>query len=89
MTSHSMTFGHPARRSAAAPSVWLAAGTALLLKTLHRLDQWQLGLRQEEPQSAQDVLDRAKRIEASEPGFASDLRAAAMRSMDAQRDPSA
>jgi hypothetical protein len=79
MTNASMTFGRPERLVIPRGSVWLAAGAALLIDGLRRLDRWQLSLQREEPQSAADVLAWADRIEHSEPGFAADLRAAALR----------
>ncbi len=82
MTSNSMTFGRPARISLPNGATWFASGAALLITALRRLDRWQLGLKQEQPRNAEEVLDWANRIEATEPGFAADLRAAALRSMD-------
>ena len=82
MTSASMTFGRPARLNIPRGSLWFAAGATALIEGLRRLDRWQLSLHREEPRSADDVLEWANRIEASEPGFASDLRAAALRSME-------
>lgn len=76
MTNASMTFGRPIRSG----SFGFSHLTAIVLRGLHRLDQWQLAEpRQAEPQTAQEVLAYAQQIEASDPGFASDLRAAALR----------
>lgn len=81
MTSASMSFGrshgYPMPRGA------ILAGHVvnLVIKGLHRLDQWMVSRRSDEPQTADDVLAWASRIEASDPGFAADLRAAALRSM--------
>ncbi len=79
MTNASMTFGRPERLVIPRGSAWLAAGAALLIDGLRRLDRWQLSLHREEPQTAADVLAWADRIEHSEPSFAADLRAAALR----------
>lgn len=81
MTSASMTFGRPARLSVPRGATWAAAIAVALISALRRLDRWQLGVRGEEPQTAEDLLEWAKRIEPSQPAFAADLRAAALRSM--------
>lgn len=80
--STSMTFGRPARLQVPRGSLWFAQGAALLIAGLRRLDRWQLGTAKSEPQTADEVLVWATRVEPTEPGFASDLRAAAMRAMD-------
>ena len=82
MTSASMTFGRPARLNIPRGALWFAAGTTWLIEGLRRLDRWQLSLGKQEPRTAEDVLDWAARVEPTEPGFASDLRAAALRAMD-------
>jgi hypothetical protein len=83
MTSASMTFGRPARLRIPRGALWFATGAAMLIEGLRRLDRWQLSLAQrQEPRTADEVLAWAKRIEATEPSFAADLRAAALRSMD-------
>ncbi len=79
MSHASMTFGRPQRMVIPRGSAWLAAAAGLLIDGLRRLDRWQLSLKQEEPRSVEDVLSWADRIEHSEPGFAADLRAAALR----------
>jgi hypothetical protein len=79
MTNASMTFGRPERLVIPRGSAWLAAGAALLIDGLRRLDRWQLSLQREEPQTAAEVMAWADRIEHSEPSFAADLRAAALR----------
>lgn len=82
MTSASMTFGRPARLTIPRGALWFAAATTAVLEGLRRLDRWQLGLlRNDEPRTADEVLDMAQRLEATDPGFAADLRAAALRSM--------
>ena len=82
MTNSSMTFGRPARLTIPRGALWFANGAALLIEGLRRLDRWQLSLKQEEPRNADEVLAWAGRIEHAEPGFAADLRAAALRAMD-------
>lgn len=79
MTNASMTFGRPERLVIPRGSAWLAAGAALLIDGLRRLDRWQLSAHNGEPRNAEEVLAWADRIEHSEPGFAADLRAAALR----------
>lgn len=86
MSNASMTFGRPQRLVIPRGSAWLATGAALLIDGLRRLDRWQLSLQREEPRSAEDVLAWADRIEHSEPGFAADLRAAALRADIEQHD---
>ena len=83
MTNPSMTFGRPARLSTPHASVWLGTVAAALIHQLQRWDAWLLGSRQQQPQTAEEVLAWADRIEANEPGFAADLRAAVLRSQDA------
>jgi hypothetical protein len=82
MTSASMSFGRPARLRLPSASLWLAAGASMLIEGLRRLDRWQLSAGRQEPRTAEEVLEWAARIERREPGFASDLRAAALRAMD-------
>ena len=82
MTNASMTFGRPARLNIPRGSLWFANGAALLIEGLRRLDRWQLSAGKREPRTADEVLAWAARIEPTDPGFASDLRAAALRAMD-------
>ncbi|MDT7836315.1 hypothetical protein [Aquabacterium sp. OR-4] len=81
MTSASMTFGRPTRLTVPRGSLWLAAAAGAVIGALRRLDQWQLKFSRQEPQTAEDVLAWASRIQSSDPGFSADLRAAALRSM--------
>ena len=84
MTSASMTFGRPTRLTIPRGAIWFAAAAGLLIDGLRRLDRWQLRVvAKDEPRTAEDVLAWAQRVEPSEPGFAADLRAAALRSMNA------
>ncbi len=82
MTVTSMSFGRPTRLSIPRGALWFGSLAAWLINALRRLDRWQLGLPQQQPRTAEEVLDWSRRIEHSDPGFASDLRAAAMRSLD-------
>ena len=54
----------------------------MLINQLRALDAWLLSTSHDEPKNAEQVLAWASRIEASEPGFAADLRAAALRAKD-------
>ncbi|WP_284616552.1 hypothetical protein [Aquabacterium humicola] len=78
--SASMTFGRATRLSAPRGSIWFANAAAALISFLRRLDQWQLERAKAEPQNAEEVLQWARSIEGSDPGFAADLRAAVYRS---------
>ncbi len=86
MTNASMTFGRPTRLTIPRGSLWFGTLAAATINGLRRLDRWQLSLKQAEPSDAESVMAWAARIEATEPGFAADLRAAAMRSMDKPSD---
>ncbi len=81
MTSASMTFGRPTRLAVPRGAILMGTLAAALIGGLRRLDNWQLKQLRNEPKTAECLLDWANQIEASEPGFASDLRAAALRSM--------
>ncbi len=85
MTSASMTFGRPSRLAIPRGSLWLGSLAAAIINRLRKLDNWLLGQDGREPRNAEEVLAWARRIEATEPGFAADLRAAALRSMDADQ----
>ncbi len=80
MNSASMTFGRPTRLAAPRGSIWIAGLVTAMIDGLRRLDSWQLNQQRNEPKTVEGVLNWARRIEATDPGFASDLRAAAMRS---------
>ncbi len=80
MNSASMTFGRPTRLVAPRGSIWMAGLVMAMIDGLRRLDSWQLNQQRNEPKTVEGVLNWARRIEATDPGFASDLRAAAMRS---------
>ena len=83
MSNASMTFGRPTRLTIPRGSLWLGTAAAWLIRQLQHWDRSLLSARPEEPRSAEEVLAWASRIEATEPGFAADLRAAALRSQDA------
>lgn len=79
MHAASMTFGRPVRLAAIRPSALFVSATASLLAALHRFDEWLLAHREGEPKSRAEVLEWSYRLEQSDPGFAADLRAAALR----------
>lgn len=81
MTSASMTFGRPARLTAPRGSQLFARAAGALIDGLRRLDRWQLKVSRQEPQTAEEVMAWASRIQATDPSFAADLRSAALRSM--------
>ena len=84
MTSTSMTFGrthahYPMPRGAILAG-WLVTQ---LIALARKFDGWQLSHRRPEgPQTVEEVLAWARQIEKTDPGFASDLRAAALRSQE-------
>lgn len=80
MSSASMSFGSNMRYGAPRGAVWAGKAMAAVIKALQRVDGWLLAQRRPEPRTVQEVLDWARRVESSEPGFAADLRAAALRS---------
>ena len=82
MTNASMTFGRPTRLAIPRGALWLGTLAATLINSLRKLDTWQLSQQHSEPKTANEVLAWASRIESTEPSFAADLRAAALRSMD-------
>ena len=83
MTSASMSFGRSNRLVVPRGSLWLGTLAAAMINGLRRIDTWQLSKQYAEPKTAEGVMAWASKIEATEPGFASDLRAAALRSMSA------
>jgi D-hexose-6-phosphate mutarotase len=83
MSSASMSFGRPGRLAVPIGSDWFGSITAMLIRGLRRLDTWSLAHQhRNEPRNAEEVMALARSLEAREPGLASDLRSAAMRSMD-------
>lgn len=89
MTNASMTFGRPTRLTVPRGSLWAANVAVALISGLRQLDQWLLSMRREEPKTPEDLLAWARHIEATQPAFAADLRAAAHRAMSARDDPKA
>ena len=79
MSSVSMTFGRPTRLAIPRGALWFGTLAAALIDALKRIDQWQLVRRARRTNDVEDVLAWANRIEASDPGFAADLRGAALR----------
>lgn len=79
MHNASMTFGRPHRGANFHLSSLFASAVAGLLTGLHRVDRWLLERGRHEPRTRAEVLEWAHRLERSDPGFASDLRAAALR----------
>ena len=84
MSSVSMTFGRPTRLAIPRGSLWFGNLAAALINGIRRIDQWQLRRRALKANDVEDVLAWANRIENTDPGFASDLRGAAMRSAGRQ-----
>lgn len=80
MSSVSMSFGRPTRLAIPRGSLWFASLAAAVLNGLHRLDRWQLERRSARVRDVQAVLAWANQVEATDPGFASDLRGAVARS---------
>lgn len=80
MSTASMSFGRPTRVIFPSRGVWLAHVTAAAIGLLRRIDRWQRSVARDANTPAQ-VLAWADRIENSDPGFASDLRAAAQRAL--------
>jgi len=85
MSTASMSFGRPIRVDFSAhlgSSCWFAHTAAAVIGLLRRLDRWLRDRAADEPKTPEEVLEWARRIEKSDPGFASDLRFAALRAMD-------
>lgn len=80
MSSVSMSFGRPTRLAIPRGSMWFANLAVALINGLHRLDRWQLEHRSQRAQEVHGLLAWADRLESTDPGFASDLRAAVARS---------
>ncbi|MBI5255658.1 MAG: hypothetical protein HY855_04095 [Burkholderiales bacterium] len=79
MSIASMSFGQPTRLTVPRGALWFGNAAAGLISLIRRLDQWQLEHASNEPKTADELLDWARRIESSDPGFAADLRAAVFR----------
>ncbi|MBL8308138.1 MAG: hypothetical protein JNM33_15705 [Rubrivivax sp.] len=81
MSTYSMTYGRPARLDTKPFFDRIRQGFSAMLDMPRRLDAW-MEARDQARMSAQDVLALARSMEDSDPGFAADLRGAAMRSID-------
>lgn len=79
MHAASMTYGQSSRLAAFRPSALFVSAVAGLLGAIHRLDRWLVARGRYEPKTRAEVLEWARRMEHSDPGFAADLRAAALR----------
>lgn len=84
MSTASMTFGRPTRIAIPRGSVWFATLAFALINLMRRIDRWQLERAEHEPRNAAEVMELARRIEKTDPGFAADLRAAALRSNEGE-----
>lgn len=82
MSTPILTLGRTPRPATPVRANLLASLTVALIKRLRRIDRWQLDQRSNQPKSAQNVMAWASAIESDNPGFASDLRGAALRSMN-------
>ncbi len=81
MSTISMTYGRPARLDTRPFIHLVRRGVDRVLDLPRRLDAW-LEARDQARMTAADVLALARRIEDTDPGFASDLRGAALRAID-------
>jgi hypothetical protein len=78
-----MTLGRPSTRVVPQPLQGLAGFTVWLVESLFRLGGWSRNVPSRESQTAEDLLERALAIEATQPSFAADLRAVALRAQGA------
>jgi hypothetical protein len=81
MSAASMTFGRPARFDLSSFFGRLHGAATALFSLPGRIDAW-LERREQANMTADDVLAFARSIESSDPGFAADLRGAAMRASE-------
>jgi hypothetical protein len=81
MSAASMTFGRPARFDLSHFFGRVQGAAITLLGMPGRLDAW-LERREQARMTADDVFALARSIESSDPGFAADLRGAAMRASE-------
>ncbi|MEY8688599.1 MAG: hypothetical protein AB9M53_01800 [Leptothrix sp. (in: b-proteobacteria)] len=77
MTSHSMTFSHVSPLDGVITRV-----STLVAQAAHAAYSWLNSPSNPEPQTAAELLVWAKQFEDTEPGYAADLRAAALRAME-------
>jgi hypothetical protein len=80
MTKATLALGRPGRAVVPQLAQGLAGMAALWVESLSRLDGRLLRRQSQESQTAEDLLERASAIEATQPSFAADLRAVALRS---------
>ena len=85
MSTASMTFGQPTRLVIPRGALWFGLAAAALIAQIHAFDRWLLSRHQRDPQTPEEILHWANEIESTDPGFASDLRGAAMRAMESER----
>jgi len=81
MSAASMSFGRPARFDLHLFFGRLQGAAASLIGMPARLDAW-IERREQAHMTADDVLALARSMEDSDPGFAADLRGAAMRASE-------
>lgn len=81
MSAASMSFGRPARFDLHNFIGRLQGAAVSLISVPGRIDAW-LERREQQRMTADDVLALARSIESSDPGFAADLRGAAMRASE-------
>ncbi len=84
MSTASMTFGRSNRIVIPRGSIWFANLAFALINLVRRIDRWQLERAEHEPQTAAEVMELARSVEKTDPGFAADLRAAALRSNEGE-----
>ena len=79
MSTASMSFGRPTRVTFSRGNSLFAGAAHAVIQLLRRIDRWQLRQAEQGPKTPDEVLAWARHVESSDPGFAADLRAAALR----------
>lgn len=79
MSSVSMSAGCNSHLAIPRGSLWFGTLAAMLIDGLKNLDHWMIERRKRRTNDVEELLALAGRVEATDPGFASDLRAAAVR----------
>lgn len=79
MSNASMTFGRQARLTMPRGAVLFANLAFALINGARRVDRWLLSRRPDGPTTPEEVMAYARQFEKTDPGYAADLRAAAMR----------
>ncbi|CAD5366258.1 conserved hypothetical protein [Rubrivivax sp. A210] len=74
-----LPFERPVRTASIHPSVALAAIGAATLGLIRKLDNWLFASPLDTPSNAAELVALADRLEESQPSYAADLRAAALR----------